>query len=330
MNAPVSALYFDGKSSRQYQVSLSVQGQMAVLEGDIERHCALSDLRISERFRRANRKITFPDGAYLEITDAPAFKRLLEATQHRESAIVRAQHHWRAALSALAAVIVLLVLAYLYLLPIASKIIADNLPLSIDRRIGEETLAFLDQRLLQPSQLPLARQAALVERFDNLAPPRGQARPAYRILFRKSTMGPNAFALPSGAIVVTDSLVTLLDDDDSIMGVLAHESGHLHERHMMRRLIQGSVIGAAVTVLFGDVSIAAANLSTLVLDMHYSREAEREADDYAIAMFKTNGIPLSKLANVFEKLGKQTDEPSPYIASHPLSSERIAHILQSQ
>jgi Zn-dependent protease with chaperone function len=330
MNAPISALYFDGKSSRQYHVTLSVQGQEAVLEGDMERRCALSDLRVSERFRRANRKLTFPDGAYLEIADTDAFNALLHATQHQESVVVRAQHNWRAALGALAAVIVVLVLAYFYLLPIASKIIADSLPLSIDRRIGEETLTFLDNRLLQPSQLPLDRQSELVVRFANLAPPDGQTIPDYKILFRKSAMGPNAFALPSGEIVVTDSLVTLLDDDDSMMGVLAHELGHLHERHMMRRLIQGSVIGGAATVLFGDVSIVAANLSTLVLDMHYSREAEREADDYAIAMFKANGIPLSKLANVFEKLGKHTDEPLPYIASHPLSSERIAHIRQSQ
>ena len=334
---PVAALYFDGKSSRRHHVTLTVLGQTAVLTGDIARRCPLSDLRVSERFSRASRKITFPDGAYLEIAHTPNFNALLDATHHRESPIVRAQQNWRAALAALAAIVALLAAAYLYLLPTASKVIANRLPASVERRIGAGTLAFLDRRFLQPSQLPPARQDALVARFTHLTPPRGTV-PAYKILFRKSAIGPNALALPSGEIILTDELVTLLDDDDAVMGVLAHELGHLHEHHMMRQVIQGSVVGVAAAVLFGDVSIAVANLSALALTMRYSREAEREADDYAIAMFKANGIPLSKLAHVFEKLGEKlgnkaaepTSGPIPYISSHPAGSERIAHIRQSE
>jgi Zn-dependent protease with chaperone function len=331
--APIAALYFDGKSSRQYRVLLSVQDQTAQLTGDVERTCPLAQLRVSERFRHASRKVTFPDGAYLEIApaDNPRFNALLDATQFYESPVVRAQHNWRLAAGALAAVMLLLALAYFYILPAASKIIADHLPASAERSIGIGALALLDKHVLQPSALPLSRQQAIIHRFTALSPPQHTgAVTGYKILFRKTLTGPNAFTLPSGEIILTDSLVTLLGDDDAIMGVLAHELGHVHEHHLMRRLIQGSVTGAAATLLFGDVSIAAANVSTLLLDMHYSRQAEREADDYAIAMFKANGIPLSKLADVFEKLGHAGAEPIPYLASHPSSSERIARIRGSE
>lgn len=329
----VEAVYFDGKSSRRYRVTLSVDHGKARLSGDLERECDLAALRVSERFRHAGRKVTYPDGAYLEIAAAGSerFNALLAATQFQESPVVRAQHDWRYAVGALAAVVLVLVFAYFVLLPAASRLIADNLPQSIDRRLGNGALAFLDQRVLQPSALPPARQQAIIARFNALAPPAGtDAVHGYQILFRKSILGPNAFTLPSGEIVMTDSLVNLLGDDDAIMGVLAHELGHVHGRHLMRRLIQGSIIGGGVTLLFGDVSTLAANMSTLLLDMHYSREAEREADDYAIAMFKANGIALSKLADVFEKIGRRADEPIPYLASHPSSAERIAHIRRGK
>ncbi len=65
------------------------------------------------------------------------------------------------------------------------------------------------------------------------ARPRATCRPrGTSVLFRKSrdpAMGPNAFALPGGTIVVTDELVELLGDheDCACSGVLAHELGHV-------------------------------------------------------------------------------------------------------
>jgi Zn-dependent protease with chaperone function len=176
-----------------------------------------------------------------------------------------------------------------------------------------------------PSELSEKRRAAIVDGFKRLSPPKAGV-PAYEIVFRKSKIGPNAFALPSGQIVLTDEIVNLMNDDVAVMGILAHELGHLHERHLMRRVIQGSAIGAVATVLFGDVSAVVANVPTLLVDMKYSRDAERDADDYAIALFKANRMDLSNLARVFEKLGEKSDNPMPYISSHPASSERIARI----
>ena len=54
------------------------------------------------------------------------------------------------------------------------------------------------------------------------------------LLFRDGgKFGANAFALPSGKIIVTDQLASLLNDEQ-IVGVLAHELGHVVYRHGMR------------------------------------------------------------------------------------------------
>lgn len=325
----VPALYFDGKTSRPLAVELSVQGGLACISGEAQRQCRLSELRVSERLNRAARKVTFPDGAYLEILDNAAFHLLLDETGHRDSLVVRAQQSWRGTLVACVITIALLVVSYLYLLPALSKMAAQRLPEEVQRAIGRNALDFLDKQILAPSQLPAARQEAIVARFRSLIPPR-EGVPLYRIVFRKSRIGPNAFALPSGIIVLTDDIVTLVDNDDAVMGILAHELGHVHERHLLRRMIQGSAIGAVATVLFGDVSSVVANIPTLLLDLRYSREAEREADDYAIAMLKANGIALSNLILVFEKLKQAGGDAVPYLSSHPPAAERIARIRAAQ
>jgi Zn-dependent protease with chaperone function len=329
LTSHIAALYFDGKTSRAHRVTLTVENEVAMLTGDIERHCPISQLRVSERVRNSVRKVTFPDDAYMEIQDTAAFDTLLAETGYRDSSVVRMQQSWRGILIGLLATVAILVLGYLYALPLASNLIAKALPDSIDRSIGEGTLAFLDQRILAPSELPAARRDAIIKRFQMLVPPKGNA-PSHQSVFRKSRIGPNAFALPSGQIVMTDELVNLINNDEDLMGIMAHELGHLHERHMMRRIIQSSAVGAVVTVIFGDVSAVIANIPTIMLDMKYSRDAEREADDYAIAMMKANGISLSYMADGFEKLKGKGDSIPPYLSTHPATAERIAHIRQSE
>lgn len=328
----IPALYFDGRTSRVHHVTLTVEAGIARLSGDVERSCPISELRVSERARHTRRKVTFPDDAYLEVQDEPAFDALLAETGYRDSTVVRMQQSWRGALIAFVITVVVLVLTYLYGLPLAAEAVAKALPEKVERSIGSGMLDFLDHKILRPSKLPLARQTAIVERFKQLTTPRPDA-PDYTIVFRKSRIGPNAFALPSGQIILTDELVELMDNDEQILGILAHELGHLHERHLMRRVVQSSAIGAAATLIFGDASAIVANIPTLMLDMKYSRDAEREADDYAIAMMKANGIPLTQLIASFDKLKTAAgngDELSSYLSSHPPTTERMARIEQAR
>jgi Zn-dependent protease with chaperone function len=331
----VDGSYFDGQTSRPYRVRLTVRGGVARLDGEAQRECTLDQLRVSERSRHAVRKVTFPDGAYLEVRDAAGLQRLLQRTGHREGWVVRLQQSWRAALLACGATVLALAAGYVWLLPAAAGWIARLVPLNVERQLGAGALKALDGPIFLPSHLPAQRQAELTQAFGRLQPPDGEAS-SWHLLFRRSRIGPNAFALPSGEIVLTDEMVALLQDDQAVLGVLAHELGHLQQRHLLRRLIQGTAVGAATTLLFGDASTLLASLPALALDMKYSRDAEREADDYAIAMLQRNGIALDHLARVFERLERQASQQAPrgeelsYLSSHPASAERIARIRAAQ
>lgn len=335
----VAAHYFDGKSSRLTPVQLTVQDGVAHLQESgatetaglvpstegLRRSCPLAQLRLSERSNYAARKVTFPDGAYLEISDHAAFNLLLDELGFQDSWVVRMQQSWRGSLLALGSTVALLLLIYFYALPAASRALAMNLPVSIEHRLGLGILEYLDREAFQKSELSASQQQAILSRFHSLQAPVPDS-PVFHLQFRKSKIGPNAFALPSGDIILTDQLVALMADEDAVMGVLAHELGHLHERHLSRRIIQSSAIAAGATLLFGDVSAVIANIPTLLLDLKYSRDAESEADDYALRMLDKNGIAREHMAHAFEKLNTLDPGITPYLSSHPSGTERIMRI----
>jgi Zn-dependent protease with chaperone function len=332
----VSADYYDGKSARAHSVRLSLSADALLVQGDgIDRREPLHTLHVSEPMGAAPRLIKFADGAHCEVRDHAALAALLEAGGHRDGWVVRLQSRWGWALAAVIIAVAGGAAGYRWGLPAVSEWIAFKLPDKALAQMGQSTLAFLDEGVLSPSSLPAARQHSLSNAFEKLAVPDGMGA-GHEIVFRNGrAIGANAFALPDGTIVVTDQLVSLARHDEEIIAVLAHELGHLSRRHSLRMLIQGSIVGFVAAWYLGDVSNVAAGLPTVMLQARYSRDHEREADEYAAAMLKANGISPSRLADMLEKLeqahaskksgedGEQTDVFGGYLASHPATSERI-------
>lgn len=327
----VPADYYDGHSARAHRVVLTlVDGRLELSGEDIHRVDALADLRVSEPMGAAPRLVKFPDGAHCEVRDHAGFAVLLADSGHRDGWVVRMQDRWRWAVVAIVLSVAAVAAGYHWGLPAVSEWLAYRMPEKVLSKLGESSLDIFDQALFAPSKLGAERQQALSRRFDSLATPEG-ARPAYRIVYRDSyRIGANAFALPDGTIVMTDQLVKLAGNDEEILAVLAHELGHVQRRHSLRMLIQGSIVGIVVAWYVGDVSNVAAGLPTLLLEAGYSRDHEREADEYAAALFRLNGLPPSRLADMLAKLeaahggsAEDADSAMDYLSSHPASRERI-------
>ena len=326
----VAADYYDGRSARVHRVVLTLdQGCLVVGGEDVQRTEPLSALHVSEPMGAAPRLVKFPDGGHCEVRDHEGFAALLASSGYRDGWVVRMQRHWRWAVVAIVVTIAGVAAGYRWGLPAVSGWLAYQVPDKVLTQLGDSTLAMLDQALFAPSKLPAARRQALADKFARLAAPDG-VKPAYRLVYRDSPrIGANAFALPDGSIVMTDQLVALAANDEEILAVLAHELGHLDRRHSLRMLIQSSIVGIVVAWYVGDVSNIAAGLPTLLLQAGYSREHEREADEYAAAMFRFNGIPPSRLGDMLAKLeaahGGGDDEAGAldYLSSHPVTRERI-------
>lgn len=329
----ISADYFDGQSARRVPVTVLLHRGIVAISGEgVRRSVRLRQMDVSEKLARAPRILRFTDGAYLETRD-PGLDRLLRKNGYRDPWVVRWQRNWPASLAALICLVLVLACGYQWGLPWAADQLAQHLPASVEHKIGEGQLEMLDASYMEPSRLSEDRQAELLHAFARLRTPSGTPVP-YTLEFRYSRIGPNAFALPNGVIVVTDQLIELAADDNAVLGVLAHELGHLDRHHSLRHLLQATGVGVAVHLLLGDVSSVLAVAPTVLLHQKYSRDFEREADRYAIAMMRANRLPLEPMAVLFERMGERHKDGEreasrgrfrvlDYLSSHPSDEERI-------
>jgi Zn-dependent protease with chaperone function len=298
----IDAIYFDGCSTTRHLVVVAMKKRVVGVRGvgGFERVERLSRLDVSERLLHAPRILRFPDGAFLEVDD-PQLDALLHKNGYRDPLVVRWQQNWPMSLMALIVLMATLIAGYQWGLPWAADRVAQHLPAAVEAKIGDGELRLLDGDWFGPSKLDLVQRERLKRMFSELQQPRGE-HTAYRIEFRDSKIGPNAFALPNGVIVMTDQLVDAAGSDHAVLGVLCHELGHLQRRHSLRHILQTLGAGAVMNVMFGDVSGVLTALPTFLLDMKYSRDFEREADQYAIDMMQDNELPLSPMADLFEKM----------------------------
>ncbi len=330
----VEANYYTGQSSRQQAVTLRfAHGLLQVCGENLLREVPPGALRISAKLGNTPRLVHFADGGFCEVSDHAAFEALLaEAGLTPLSLLSRLESHWRHALLATLTTVAVAVAAFQWGLPWFAEQVAAQVPAALAADLDVRILAAIDEGLVQGSTLSAARQQDLQKRFNALKGGNDQPRP---ITFRNSkTVGANAFALPGGTIVVTDQLVALAGNDEEILGVLAHELGHVSERHPLRQLLQSSAVGLAATWYLGDVSSLLTIAPTLLLESRYSRDFEQRADHYAATLLRNNGIPPARLADILEKLevahlgAKDKTAASSgigeFLSSHPDTGKRIS------
>jgi Zn-dependent protease with chaperone function len=336
--------FFDGRSARSHRVRIHVSGERLLIAGDgIARSVPLAEVQWPERTRHGARVAHLKDGGALHCTDATAWDAWARASGRGETLVVKAQQSWRWVGGIVVALVLLLAAGYLWGLPWASRAVVAMLPHSVDREIGNAAMKSVDGQLVQASELPAAQQAKLRAAFERaVAQAWPQGAPPHELLFRRGkdkSLGPNAFALPGGTMVLTDELVALVDGDEAvILGVLGHELGHVRHRHGLRMLVQATALGVVTSVVIGDFSSLLAGVPLVLGQAGYARDAEREADADSVHLMKAAGISPDAMVRFFEKVAaerrKRPDGGEPSwlgiaIASHPADDDRIRYFREA-
>lgn len=278
------------------------------------------------------------DHGSVEIDAVAEWRAALAAAGERPGIAQRMQTRWPVLLGVTAAAVIGLTLFYRYGTPWAATQLTRFVPLGWETSVAENVLKQMDEGTLKPSKLPKERQQQLQARFNTLvqqAPATlhryAQYNPPLSLEFR-SGMGANAFALPGGKIVMTDGIVKAAADkglpDDALVGVLAHEIGHVVHRHTTRMVVEQGVLNVGLGLALGDVSAIVSTGASVMTGLAYSRSYEREADCYAIALMRHTALPTAPMGKLLLAIArdeeKEEDKGPASAASAPAAPQSTA------
>lgn len=254
-----------------------------------------------------------------------AFKRALPRAGVTARSRRRFARRWGAILGTIAAAVLVLWLG----VPWTASAIAALLPHSLKETAGARVLATLETSFARCADE--AGQAALDALVTRLAGHAGLSHPVRTTALRIPE--PNAFALPGNHIVVTSGLLHHLKAAEALAGILAHEIGHHAHDHPTESFIRRGLISTLVGAITGagQFGWGTDGLAGLPLLLSYSRETEREADAFGLALMNDAGIDARPLTDFFDRLdrGDGASWIEAWLSTHPADADRRRFVARA-
>jgi hypothetical protein len=275
--------------------------------------------------------LTAPSLARLEIRDAQLTAGLVARCDALEDGLpnrksVAAIVGWSLAAA------VSIVLVVLFGVPLAAERLTPLVPDSFERRLGDVAgrggagQGDIRRQAVQQRRWPgrihkAGRQVAGVGRARQF----GAVGACWRRRFR------TPFALPGGKVYLFDGLLAKADNPDEVAGVLAHELGHLRHRDSMRELIHNGGTSFLIGLLFGDVTGSGALIfaSRSLVTSSYSRDAETNADTFAIETMHKLGRPAKPMGELMFRVTGKEGKGLSLVSSHPLTEDRLERMAKA-
>lgn len=151
----------------------------------------------------------------------------------------------------------------------------------------------------------------------------------------------NAFALPGGQIFITQALLSRLNSDSQIAGVLGHEIAHVIHRHSAEQLAKSQLLqgltGAAIIAATDPSdprtynSAMVAQLVAQMINMKYGRDDELESDRWGVKLMVQAGYDPRAMIDVMKVLQEATGGRGgpEFMSTHPNPERRIERIEEA-
>jgi len=213
---------------------------------------------------------------------------------------------------------------------------------SLDKKLGAENAAKVEQEMGIYQHDSLYR---LVNSVGNKLVSRLRNTPFEFRFFLADSPEPNAFALPGGYVYVTRGILPLVQTEDELAGIMAHEIIHVTQRHSVKQMqkglltgiltVPGKLINTVTGTKVGNIINAPIEFSGKAFTAQYSRGHESEADEFGIQLMASAGYKPEALADALERLSKVVElltnkaEKNNYFSDHPYTPKRVAYIRKN-
>lgn len=316
----------------------------------------IDNLNIPSRIGNTSRKIQINETDLFETMDNDSVDQFFIKGKSNKNWVHALENKWLIAIPAIFIGIAFTGSLIVWGIPFTAEKIAYAMPESINEKISKGTFETIDRLMLSPSELPIEKQKVITKEFSTLVNNYSTSHFNYRLHFRHMSGEPNAFALPDGNIVVTDTLVEYADEEiNEVLAVLLHEIGHVEHRHGLRLALEASSIALIISMITGDLAASddlLVTLPTILSTSAFSRQHEEEADEYAFKYMQkakldpihfarimakithaqydkkgdtteSNNTNQQDLENNDNKTKNRIEKTIGYLSSHPITEERI-------
>jgi predicted Zn-dependent protease len=151
----------------------------------------------------------------------------------------------------------------------------------------------------------------------------------------------NAFAAPSGLIFLNTGLIELVNSENELVSVLAHEAGHIVSRHYANRLKKSAQANIATVAMIlagvaagggavSDALITGAMATNTSMNLKFSRDDERESDQLSYKWMREQERDPAAIVSVMQQLRKvslyRSANLPPYLLTHPEPQARMSYV----
>ena len=226
---------------------------------------------------------------------------------------------------ALGVIVGFVLLVHFVLIPSIQTVVVNNISVEYEKSLSVQYLTLLKET----EEIDSLKSIQLANFIDEL---NIESKYEVEAFVVKSDMV-NAMALPGGYMVVYTGILDKMERSEELVALVGHELGHVEKKHSLKQLVKGLSKGYLLELLVGNSNALLEGVGGVVSmfdQMAYSRDAEREADEFGYQVLENNKLDPQGMVQLFEVLQAETGKVEKYsrfvsmISTHPLTSDRIS------
>ncbi|MFN8436221.1 MAG: M48 family metallopeptidase [Cytophagales bacterium] len=332
----LSAIYFDGKTSREYKVTVSFEKSTWFIHWHDEQVLSgilLAEWNIDEIDKSiiSKEKITFKYGKfpYQVLEFIPQDVIPILEYNYPDLNLIQGQNFstskktWKTILFSTLSLVSLVLIFYFLIVPFLIDNFVRNCPKEIEENIGS--------KVYETYMMSESKDSVLTDDLNNFSK-NINFKTDYNLHFTVvNSSQVNAFALPGGEIVVYKGILEKINSPEQLAALLSHEVSHVTLRHSLKGIIRHFSTSILLSLLVGDshgVTSFIAQQSDALVGLGYSRSLEQDADQEGFKLLKYNKIDADGFVGLFQILNKENHEHSldiSWMSTHPLTSDRLSY-----
>jgi Zn-dependent protease with chaperone function len=337
----IKGAYFENGSAKSLNAILHIDGDEFTIKisDAIVSIGNKSELKISERLGNIPRTISFHNDWVFTTKNNDSIDKIFKNRNKINRFVYKLESNILVAIVGILIIATTTMAFFKFGIPSISRHVADMIPQEVNQKIGADALLVFDKYLFKKSKLNKKEIAKIKKHFKTKLIPIDAKNKniKYNLQFRNMGGIANAFALPSGDIILTDKFIKLSKNQDEIDSVLLHEMGHVVHNHGLEMVVQSTLVAVVLAIASGDNSglgDLGIGLGSLLLSGDYSRGHENEADLYAFNKMLLIGIDPISFSNILGRItnqdideNKKVEESEKniidYLSSHPETKSRL-------